>query len=70
MVLYHLDEENVAVDAYIAQNELHLSTYQRDALVSLTYNIGQSWTRSGSYTALRHMLSAHSDDLILNPNKK
>ena len=52
-----------AVDAYIAQNELHLSTYQRDAIVSLTYNIGQSWTSSGSYTALRHMLSAPSDDL-------
>ena len=54
-----------AVDTYIAQNGLQLSTYQRDALVSLTYNIGQSWMSSGSYTALRHMLATSSNDLTV-----
>lgn len=46
-----------AVDTYIAQNGLQLSTCQRDALISLTYNIGGSWVDGSDYENLRKVIA-------------
>ncbi len=54
-----------AVDAYIRQNALSLTPEQRDALVSLTYNIGEGWMRSESYAALRRVVAAPRDELTV-----
>lgn len=49
------------VDAYILQNELQLTTYQRDALTSLTYNIGAGWMQGDGYSNLRRVIAAPTD---------
>lgn len=45
------------VDAYILKNELHLAEHQRDALTSLTYNIGAGWMQGENYANLRSAIT-------------
>lgn len=54
-----------AVDTYLAQHRLSLSPSQRDALVSLTYNIGQGWMSGANYAKLRSVIAAPSDALTV-----
>lgn len=53
------------VDAYLRQNKLEFSTHQRDALTSLTYNIGAGWMSSAEYSNLRAVIAEQTDDLEL-----
>lgn len=54
-----------AVDTYLEEQQLNLSPSQRDALVSLTYNIGQSWMSGANYAKLRSMIADPSDTLTV-----
>ena len=51
-----IDAAARSVDAYAAQNALTLLPHQRDALISLTYNIGSGWMSSASYANFRAAL--------------
>ena len=51
-----------AVDSYAASAQLTLTTAQRDALASLTYNIGSDWMTSSSYAGFRSAIAAPVDE--------
>ena len=51
-----------AVDSYAASARLTLTTAQRDALASLTYNIGGDWMTSSSYAGFRSAIAAPVDE--------
>lgn len=46
-----------SVDGYISRNNLELTPAQRNALVSLSYNIGIGWMTSSAYASLRQVIA-------------
>lgn len=61
----HLQTSIGAVSTYIRENGLVLESYQQDALVSLTYNLGPGWMEDGSYTALKAALQSGGEQQIM-----
>lgn len=45
------------VDRWLTEQQLPTTTYQRDALVSLTYNIGPGWLTAPGYAYFRSVLT-------------
>lgn len=46
-----------SVDAWLAEQQLPTTTYQRDALASLTYNIGSGWMTDNTYAYFRSVIT-------------
>lgn len=65
LLAYHLQLAAAAVDQFAADNGLQLTTAQRDALTSLSYNIGSGWTTSADYQGFRTALCQPTSDLML-----
>lgn len=61
----HLASAVEDVDGYLAETQLNFSPSQRDALASLTYNIGSGWMTGGGYTGLRNALANPTDELAV-----
>lgn len=61
----HLDTAMADVIGYIGKSGLNLTDFQRDALASLTYNIGSGWMAEGSYTALKAALQGGSEQQLM-----
>lgn len=58
----HVRQAAASVDLYSRSSGLTLLTYQRDALISLTYNIGAGWTSGADYAYLRDLLQDPTAD--------
>lgn len=52
----NIDLATDTVEKYIASADLRLLNYQRDALISLSYNIGGNWIVSPDYENLRRVI--------------
>ena len=53
----YISQFEAAVDGYISRNNLELTPAQRNALVSLSYNIGIGWMTSSAYASLRQVIA-------------
>lgn len=61
----HLASAVEAVDGYRTEAQLPLSPVQRDALASLTYNIGTGWMTGSGYTLLRSVIAEPSNERMV-----
>lgn len=58
----HLQASRDNVDAWVIRNGLELTPSQRDALTSLTYNIGPGWMSDAAYDSFRDTVLNSRDE--------
>lgn len=56
LLAQHLYADGAYVDAWARRSGLELQSCQRDALISLTYNIGPGWMDSEEYASFRYQI--------------